>query len=101
MKVQVQSVNFSADTKLIDFIQRRMDKLEQYYDRIIDGEVYLKVDNNHTKENKIAEIRVNIPGHEMIVKKQCKSFEHATDMSTDALTRQLKKYKERARLKAS
>lgn len=101
MKVQVQSVNFNADVKLVNFIQRRMDKLEQYNDRIIDGEVYLKVDNNHKKENKIAEIRVSIPGHDMIVKKQCKSFEQAADMSTDALTRQLKKHKERVRAKAS
>lgn len=98
MKVRVQSVNFDADIKLVNFIQKRMDKLDQYYDRIIDGEVFLKVDNNHTKENKIAEIKLSVPGQEMVVKKQCKSFEHAADMSTEALSRQLKKYKERQRL---
>ena len=98
MKVRVQSVNFDADVKLVNFIQKRMDKLDQYYDRIINGEVYLKVDNNHTKQNKIAEIKVHVPGQEIVVKKQCKSFEHAADMSTDALSRQLKKYKERQRI---
>jgi putative sigma-54 modulation protein len=98
MKVRVQSVNFDADIKLVNFIQKRMDKLDQFYDRIIDGEVFLKVDNNHTKENKIAEIKLSVPGQDIVVKKQCRSFEHAADMSTEALSRQLKKYKERQRL---
>lgn len=101
MKVQVQSVNFNADQKLITFIQKKLDKLDQFYDRIIDGEVYLKVDNNNTKQNKISEVKLNIPGHELIVKKQCKSFEEATDMSAEALRRQLKKHKEKLRLVAS
>ncbi len=95
MKVRVQSVNFTADQKLVNFIQAKMDKLETFYDRVIDGEVYLKLDNNHTKENKISEIKLNIPGHELIVKKQCKSFEEAAQLSAEALRRQLKKHKEK------
>lgn len=97
MKVQVQSVNFKADQKLVDFIQKRMDKLDQFYDRIIDGEVYLKVDNNHTRENKIVEVRVNVPGNDLMVKKECTSFEEATDLATDALRRQLDKHKAKVR----
>lgn len=100
MKIQVQSVNFSADQKLISHIQKRLDKLEQFHDRIVDGEVFLKVDNNNTKQNKITEIKINIPGHDIVVKKQCRSFEEATDLSTEALSRQLKKHKERSRLTA-
>lgn len=101
MKVRVQSVNFNADKKLVEFVQRKMDKLDQFYDRIIDGEVFLKVDNNHTKQNKITEIKINIPGHDLVVKKQCKSFEEATDLSMEALSRQLKKYKQKVRMVAS
>lgn len=95
MKVNVQSVNFSADQKLISHIQKRLNKLEQYYDRIVDGEVYLKVDNNHSKQNKITEIKINIPGQDIVVKKQCNSFEEAADLSAEALKRQLKKHKEK------
>lgn len=101
MKVQIQSVNFSADQKLLSFIEKRLSKLEQYYDRIVDSEVYLKLDNNHTKQNKIAEIKLNIPGNDLIVKKQCKSFEEATDLSAEALRRQLRKHKEKTRTLAS
>ncbi len=101
MKVHVQSVNFTADQKLIDFIHKKMNKLDQFYDRIIDGEVFLKVDNNHTKQNKITEVKLNIPGHDLVVKKQCKSFEEATDLSAQALRRQLRKHKGKVKALAS
>lgn len=94
MKVTVQSVNFDADVKLIDFIQKKLDKLDQFYDHIIDGEVFLRLENTKDKENKITEIKLNIPGNDIVVKKQCKSFEEAADLATDVLKRQLKKHKE-------
>lgn len=97
MKVHVQSVNFKADQKLIDFIQARMDKLDLFYDRIVDSEVFLKVDNNHSKENKIVEIRLKVPGNEMVVTKECASFEEACDVAAESLSRQLKKHKEKVR----
>ena len=78
-----------------------MDKLETFYDRVIDGEVFLKLDNNHTKQNKISEIKLNVPGQELVVKKQCKSFEEAAQLSTEALRRQLRKHKEKVRAMAS
>jgi len=97
MKVNMQSVNFTVDRKLVDFIQRKMDKLETYYDKIIDADVYLKVENTSEKENKIAEIRVNIPGDDLMVKKQCRTFEEAVDEATGALQRALLKRKEKVR----
>ena len=59
MKVNTQSVNFNADKKLIDFIQKRMDKLDLFYDKVIQSDVYLKVENTSDKENKIFEARVS------------------------------------------
>ena len=49
MKVHTQSVNFNADQKLIDFIQKRMDKLDLFFDKIIKSNVYLKVENTSRK----------------------------------------------------
>ncbi|MDT0559576.1 ribosome-associated translation inhibitor RaiA [Ichthyenterobacterium sp. W332] len=97
MKVNTQSVNFNADSKLIDFIQRRMDKLELFYDKIIQSDVYLKVENTSEKENKIVEAKVSVPGDSFIVKKQCKSFEEGADMAASSLERQLKKRKQKLR----
>lgn len=97
MKVNTQSVNFTADKKLIDFIQKRMDKLELFYDKVIQADVYLKVENTSDKENKIFEARVEVPGDTFIVKKQCKSFEEGADTAAASLERQLKKRKQKLR----
>ena len=97
MKVNTQSVNFVADGKLIDFVQERMDKLETFYDKVISSDVYLKVENTSAKENKIVEIKVNVPRDKFVVKKQCKSFEEAVDSACNSIERKLVKKKEKMR----
>ena len=97
MKVNTQSVNFTADIKLIRFIQTRLDKLELFYDRVVSSEVYLKVENTSSKENKIVEIKVHVPGDVFVVKKQCKSFEEAVDSACVSLERKLVRKKRKPR----
>ncbi|EID75652.1 ribosome hibernation-promoting factor, HPF/YfiA family [Imtechella halotolerans] len=97
MNVNIQSVNFTVDQKLVDFIQKRLDKLENYYDRVVSADVYLKVENTSEKENKIVEVKVHVPGDEFMVKKQCKSFEEGVDTAADSLERVLLKRKEKMR----
>jgi len=97
MKVNMQSVNFTADQKLIDFIQKRMDKLELFYDKVVEADVYLKVENTSAKENKVFEVRVRVPGDSFVVKKQCKTFEEGADVAVSSLERQLKKRKQKIR----
>jgi putative sigma-54 modulation protein len=75
MKVYVQSVNFNADKSLIEFIEKKLNGLEKFYDKIVDSEVYLKVQQTSEKENKTVEIKVNVPGNDIVVKKQIKTFE--------------------------
>ncbi len=95
MTINIQSVHFDADKKLIDFINDKVKKLNTYYEGIITSEVTLKLDKSSNNENKIAEIKMNSKGHEFFAKKQCASFEEATDLSCDALKSQLKKHKEK------
>jgi putative sigma-54 modulation protein len=38
-----------------------MDKLEKYYDKVVFSDVYLS-GKTSDKENKIAEIKINVPG---------------------------------------
>lgn len=94
MKVQVQSIHFDADHKLIDFIQKKLDKLDTFYDRSIDSEVILRL-NNEGVENKTVEIKLNVPGDQLFATKTNGSFEAATDHCTEALRRQIKKHKEK------
>ncbi|MDC6390096.1 ribosome-associated translation inhibitor RaiA [Maribacter sp. PR1] len=98
MKVNAQSVNFNADVELINFLQNRLDKLETFYDKVISSDVYLKVENTSSKENKIVEIKLNVPKNKFMVKKQCKSFEEAVDTACSSLERKLIKRKEKLRL---
>lgn len=97
MKVNTQSINFVADIKLKDFIQTRFEKLEQYYDKIIQADVFLKVENTSDKENKLFEAKLSVPGDVFVVKKQSKTFEEGADLVASSLERQLKKRKERLR----
>lgn len=97
MKLQVQSLKFDADQKLIDFISRKMDKLETIYERIIDGEAILKL-NNEGIDNKTVEIKLNLPKGQIFAKEDAKTFEEATDKATEALRRQIKKYKEKQKV---
>jgi len=96
MKLQVHSVHFDADQKLIDFIQKKVDKLETFYDRVVDGEVFLRL-NNEGNENKTVEIKINVPGQNLFAKEQAASFEAATDLATEALRSQLEKFKAKLR----
>ena len=99
MKVYVQSVNFNADQSLIDFIEKKVNGLEKYYDRIVDSEVYLKVQQTSAKENKLVEVKINIPRNEIVVKKQSKTFEEGVMLAVDSIKRQLTKKKEKIRAK--
>ncbi|WP_372745412.1 ribosome hibernation-promoting factor, HPF/YfiA family [Lutibacter sp.] len=99
MKVHVQSVNFNADKGLIEFIEKKLNNLEKFYDKIVDSEVYLKVQQTSEKENKTVEIKVNVPGNDIVVKKQCKTFEEGTMLAVDSIKRSLAKVKEKVKVK--
>ncbi len=98
MKVNVHAVGFSVDRKLVDFIQQRLDKLEKFYDKIVSSDVFLKVEKTSEKENKVVELKIHVPGDDFVVKKQCKSFEEATELSAESLERLLVKRKEKIRI---
>ncbi len=95
MKLQMHAVRFDADQKLLDFIEKKTGKLATIFDRIVDGEVFLKLERDDNGENKIVEIKLNVPGQRLFVKEQSKSFEAATDLAVNSLKRQLRKHKEK------
>ncbi|AQS92711.1 MULTISPECIES: ribosome-associated translation inhibitor RaiA [unclassified Polaribacter] len=97
MKVFTQSVNFNADSQLITFVETKVLTLSKFHDKIVDAEVFLKVQNTSDKENKITEIKINIPGSELIVKRETKTFEEGVNAAVDNLKRQLKRSKEKLR----
>ncbi|MGI4727095.1 MAG: ribosome hibernation-promoting factor, HPF/YfiA family [Janthinobacterium lividum] len=97
MKITVQAIHFTADSKLVDFIQKKADKLDQFFDQIISGEVYLKLEKVEDEANKITEIKLLIPGNQLFAKEKCKTFEEATDLAIESLRKQLEKHKQKIR----
>ncbi len=93
----MHAVKFTADQSLLDFIQAKLDKLDTFHDRIISGEVFLKLegaDSNKVKD-KVVEVRLLLPGKELFVKEQDKSFECATDRIMDVLKDKLVRFKQK------
>jgi len=94
MKAIFRATNFKADQKLLDFIQKKLDKLDNFFDKVIEAEVYLKLNNSGDK-NKTLEIKLGIPGNHIMVSRDAETFEKAMDLSYDVLKRQLRKQKEK------
>ncbi len=97
MKVHTESVHFTADQKLLQYVERKLNKLDTFFNRIVEGRVSLKLENSGQIKDKIVEIRLVVPGDVLVAKESDKTFEAAIDQAADALKRQLIKYKERMR----
>jgi putative sigma-54 modulation protein len=97
MNIQIHSVRFDADKKLIDFVNQRLDKLTQYGEDIVNAEVYLRLDKDQDRENKISEIKLDLSGGPLFARKQSKTFEEATDDAVDALKKQITRHKQKKR----
>jgi len=97
MNIQIHSVRFDADKKLIDFVHQKLEKLTQYGEDIVNAEVYLRLDKDLEKENKISEIKLDLSGKPLFARKQSKTFEEATDDAIDALKKQITKHKQKKR----
>ncbi|MDZ7613531.1 MAG: HPF/RaiA family ribosome-associated protein [Flavobacteriaceae bacterium] len=96
MKVFVQSVNFNIDKDCSFFYRkRRYSNLEKFNESIINAEVFFKVQKTSEKENKITEIKINIPGNDLVAKKQNKTFEEGVTLCVESLKKQLLKKKEK------
>ena len=96
MNVQIQTVHFDADSKLLEHVNRKVEKLRTFHDNIIGVEVYLKLDNIvHNIKDKVAEIKVYVPKHSFFVKHQTKTFEESFDLAFDSMVTRIKRQKEK------
>jgi len=96
MNINIQTVHFDADQKLLSFVQKKIDKLETFHDKITKVEVYMKIENMaHVIKDKIVEIKIFIPKQECFVKATSKTFQTSFDKAFNAITNQLVKKKEK------
>lgn len=95
MNVVIHPVHFDASSQLVEFINKKLTKLETFFDRIVETEVFLKLESKQNVKDKIVEIKVHVPGKTLFVTKTSKTFEQSTDLALQTLAGQLKKQKER------
>jgi putative sigma-54 modulation protein len=95
MNVQIQSVKFDADQRLVDFVQNKMSKLEKFSEKIVSSDVIMKVDKDHEKGNKVVTITLYMPGEDLVAKARARSFEEAVDEAIEMLKGQIVKQKEK------
>jgi ribosomal subunit interface protein len=93
MTIKIKTLGFTAKQELIDFVHEKVGKCSRLYDKIIGSEVCFDVDKSNTKENKVCDIRLIIPGNDLLSSAQCKTFEEATAQAVEALERQIEKRK--------
>lgn len=100
MEIKINSVHFTADQKLVEFVNKKVSKLDTFFDGIINSEVTLKVLKPEAANNKVSELKISIPTNGyLFAKKQADTFEEATDLAIDAIKKQLDKYKDKLKSK--
>lgn len=99
MTIKFQTVNFNAKPGLEEYVEKKLSKLEQYYDKIMAAQVSLRVENVSEKENKFIDILLEVPGDDIIVKKSGQTFEECIDLSVDTLKKLVIRKKEKVAMK--
>jgi len=99
MKTNIQSIGFTVSEALTLFINEKTAKLSLYFEDILSSEVCLKTDRSDTNENKVCDIRLVIPGNDLLASAQCKTFEEAVSKVSDALVKQIEKHKTKTAVK--
>lgn len=93
MKVIIQTPHLKVRTSLTDYVQEKVGKLETFSDKILECRVYLKVEKSGSPGNKVCELKLIIPGHEIFASSQCHTFEEAVTQSVEALKPQIERWK--------
>lgn len=97
MNIVIHPVHFDASTQLVSFVNKKLQKLETFFDRIVEAEVFLKLDTKQNIKDKTVEIKLHVPGKTIFVCETSKTFEESTDLAVETMSRQLKKQKEKAK----
>ncbi|MBW7871731.1 MAG: ribosome-associated translation inhibitor RaiA [Flavobacteriia bacterium] len=96
MTINLQTVNFNAKPGLDEYVEKKLGKLEQFYDKILSAQVSMRVENVSEKENKFVDIRLEVPGDDIVVKKSGQTFEECIDLSLEALKKMIIRRKEKS-----
>ncbi len=92
MKTTFTARHFECSQTLKEFSLSSVEKLEQFFDRIIVCDIVLQPGQDDDKPA-IAELNVKVPKTLINVKEEAPSYEQAIGQAVDTAIRQLRKYK--------
>lgn len=94
MDVRIQAIHFDIAEKLVNFINKKVERLTRHFTDITSADVTLKVVKPETAMNKEAIVKIIAPQMaELVATKTADSFEEAIDLCLEAIERQLEKNK--------
>ncbi len=93
MEIKVQTLKFDADQKLLDYVEKKVGKLERFDDNITSVDVVLSL--MERPDNKSVKLQVNVPSDTLVVERNAKTFEEAVTDAADAMKERLTRNKEK------
>lgn len=96
MKITIQTPDFKARRELTDYVTENVLKLSVLADRSLEVRVVLKLDKSDSKDNKVCELKVVIPGNDLFAEKQSDKFEDAVLKCIEAVKPQISRWKDSA-----
>ncbi len=97
MVTRVQTIHFDASQQLMDFVEKKVAKLEKLCEEATSLEVAMKLIKPETAMNKEVSLRLLSGGGEMFASKVSDTFEDALLGAIDALKVQIEKKREKNR----
>lgn len=94
MDIIIQSLGFTAGEELETFVQERLEKFNKE-SKIIRANVTLFIGPETKQDKYCCEIRLEVPGNDLFVKKNSDSFEKAIVSAADALQRSRQRAKDK------
>lgn len=94
MKTTFTARHFEASKELREYSEDTVQKLEQYFDRILNCDIILEPlpDDENPQQ---AELNVKVPQKLLNAKEQAPSYEQALNLVMDDIIKQLKRYKDK------
>ncbi len=93
MEINIKSLKFDADQKLIAFVEKKVARLERFYEGLTEVNVTMTL--LHEPDNKDVKLQIHIPGEELIIQRNAKTFEDAVTECADAMKEKLTRAREK------
>lgn len=100
MNVQIRTPDVRIDQQTKDFMYKKLNKLSQFFDRIIDVTALAKEENVNGKDQKVVDIKIIVPGRVVIGSGQGDSFMTAVEKAVHTASRNLRRYKDKLRARS-